>query len=170
MQQRAEAKRNKQKSQERRRAEKASGAKKTQEKKRNQKPDLESLKQDTADIVASSYEDSKERSKGGRRRISKLPGGERPGAKANKEAMEEVQRKLEQCVMKEDFDKVNEELQRAVSSVTIFRTQLKLFEKKFSSEKKYDDSLSQTKDVMKSIDKSFDPISNTNSSIESKMA
>lgn len=36
--------------------------------------------------MGSSYEDSKERSKGGRRRN----GGERPGAKAAKEAMEEV--------------------------------------------------------------------------------
>lgn len=68
--------------------------------------------------MGSSYEDSKERSKGGRRRN----GGERPGAKAAKEAMEEVQRKLEQCVMRDEFEKVNEELQRAVSSVTVFRT------------------------------------------------
>lgn len=119
--------------------------------------------------MGSSYEDSKERSKGGRRRNGKQS-SERPGAKANKEAMEEVQRKLEQCVMRDDFEKVNEELQRAVSSVTIFRTQLKIFEKKFRSEKQYDDSLSQTKDVMQSIEKSFEPLSQTNSSVESKMA
>ena len=39
--------------------------------------------------MGSSYEDSKERSKGGRRRNGKQS-SERPGAKANKEAMEEV--------------------------------------------------------------------------------
>ena len=39
--------------------------------------------------MGSSYEDSKERSKGGRRRNGKKD-SERPGAKANKEAMEEV--------------------------------------------------------------------------------
>ena len=40
--------------------------------------------------MGSSFVDSNERSKGGRRRNGKLAGGERPGAKANKEAMEEV--------------------------------------------------------------------------------
>ena len=39
--------------------------------------------------VASSQEDSKDRSNRGRRN-KKMVGGERPGAKANKEAMEEV--------------------------------------------------------------------------------
>ena len=51
------------------------------------------------------------RAKGGRRAANKKnAGGERPGAKANKEAMEYVQKKLAECVLKDDFDKIAEDV------------------------------------------------------------
>ena len=90
-----------------------------------------SKKQD--DTAVAKAEESKDKSaaKGGRRGKVKAAGGERPGAKANKEAMEEVQRRLNECVAKEDFDKMSDEVQRSVAAVTVFRTQMKIFEKKF---------------------------------------
>ena len=85
--------------------------------------------------------ESKER-RGGRRAGKMAKGGERPGAKANKEALEEIQRRLDQCVLKEEFEVVNEEVQRSVASVTVFRQQMKIFEKKFRTDRRYDDELS----------------------------
>ena len=98
-------------------------------------------------------------------------GGERPGAKANKEALEEIQRRLDQCVLKEDFDVVNEEVQRSVASVTVFRTQMKIFEKKFRTDQKYDDELTKMRNAVELTEKAFEKqVSQTNTSVESKIA
>ena len=118
--------------------------------------------------------ESKER-RGGRRAGKMAKGGERPGAKANKEALEEIQRRLDQCVLKEDFEVVNEEVQRSVASVTVFRQQMKIFEKKFRTDRRYDDELSQTRKNVEKTARAFEkertPVSQTNSSsVESKMA
>ena len=71
--------------------------------------------------------------------------------------MEEMQKKLAECVMHEDFDPVNEDVQRAMVSVTVFRTQMKIFEKMFLAEKHYESTLINTRGSMKIAEKTFDP-------------
>ena len=55
-------------------------------------------------------------------------GQPRTGAKANKEALEEIKRRLDNCIYREEFDKSQQGVQRAITSVTVFKTQMKIFE------------------------------------------
>ena len=49
-------------------------------------------------------------------------GGPRTGAKANKEALAEMQRKLDQCIMRDEFEASQAGVTRAITSVTVFKT------------------------------------------------
>ena len=49
-------------------------------------------------------------------------GGPRTGAKANKEALAEIQRKLDQCIMRDEFEASQAGVTRAITSVTVFKT------------------------------------------------
>ena len=74
-----------------------------------------------------------------RQAIGNTGSTERPGAKANKEAMEEVQRKLEKCVMIDEFDELEDKVSMSTTAVTVFRTQMKIFEKRFLADKHHED-------------------------------
>lgn len=73
--------------------------------------------------------------KGRKKKDDKQP---RTGAKANKEALEEIKKRLDECVTKDDFEKQTSDLQRATASVQVFKAQMKIFEKKFLADKAYD--------------------------------
>lgn len=60
--------------------------------------------------------------------IKQEKGQPRTGAKANKEALDAIQKKLDQCIYREEFDKAQASVQRAITSVTVFKTQMKIFE------------------------------------------
>ena len=49
-------------------------------------------------------------------------GGPRTGAKANKEALAEIQRKLDLCIMRDEFEAAQAGVTRAITSVTVFKT------------------------------------------------
>ena len=49
-------------------------------------------------------------------------GGPRTGAKANKEALADVFKRLDDCVMRDEFEKTDADCSRAVASVAVFRT------------------------------------------------
>lgn len=55
-------------------------------------------------------------------------GEPRTGAKANKEALEDIKRRLDSCIYREEFDKSQAGVTRAIASVTVFKTQMKIFE------------------------------------------
>ncbi len=80
----------------------------------------------------------------------------RTGAKANKEALEEIRKRLDECVKKEDYDKMSSDLQRSMASVQVFKAQMKLFEKKFLADKEYDSRLISTSNIIQNASKVFD--------------
>ena len=93
--------------------------------------------------------------KGGRKnKEAKQP---RTGAKANKEALEEIRKKLDDCVVRDEFDKATSDVQRALASVTVFKAQMKIFEKKFMSDRALDSSITATNRLSGNTDKVFSP-------------
>ena len=83
--------------------------------------------------------------KGRKKKDDKQP---RTGAKANKEALEEIKKRLDECVTKDDFEKQTSDLQRATASVQVFKAQMKIFEKKFLADKAYDSQLINTSNII----------------------
>ena len=76
----------------------------------------------------------------------------RTGAKANKEALEEIKTKLDDCVVKEDFEKATSDVARCLASVTVFKTQMKIFEKKFMSDRAFEASVSGNHNLLNNSD------------------
>ena len=55
----------------------------------------------------------------------------------------------------ETFEKTDSDVKRALASVTVFRAQMKIFEKKFNTDRQYDDRLDSTNNLMGKADKHF---------------
>ena len=70
-----------------------------------------------------------------KKRKEKAEKGPRTGAKAHKEALQDVFKRLENCVGREEFEKSDGAVQRAIASVSVFRAQMKVFQKKFASDR-----------------------------------
>ena len=60
------------------------------------------------------------------------------GSKANKEALDDIKRKLDECVTIEAFERQSSDMARAIASITVFKTQMKVFVKKILSEKNHE--------------------------------
>ena len=71
--------------------------------------------------------------------------------------------------MRSDFEKQTSDLQRATASVQVFKAQMKLFEKKFLSEREYSSRLVSTSKVVNNSEGVFDERKNSESTEKSKM-
>ena len=59
----------------------------------------------------------------------------RGGAKVSKELLDQLEKKIdEQCVSRDEHTSIVDDLQRALTSVTVFKQQMKIFEKKIMSD------------------------------------
>ena len=48
--------------------------------------------------------------------------GPKTGARAHKEALQDVFKRLDNCVMRDEFEKADNDVQRALAAVAVFRT------------------------------------------------
>lgn len=95
-------------------------------------------------------------------------GGPRTGAKANKLLIEDLKRKIDECISRPEFDSTQSDLARAMASVTVFRTQIKIFEKKFMSDRSHDSRVLNSSDLVKKASEAFkkqEEASNPNSNM-----
>ena len=54
----------------------------------------------------------------------------RPAGRANRGVIDEIQKRLEDFVPKEEYQKLIDEQTRVMASITVFKSQMKLFERK----------------------------------------
>ena len=110
-----------------------------------------------------------DKEKGHKGRKAKADKQPRTGAKANKEALEEIKKRLDECALRSDFDKQASDLQRATASVQVFKAQMKLFERKFLAEREFESRLVSTSKVVSNSEGVFENRKNSESTDKSKM-
>ena len=76
----------------------------------------------------------KSKTTGGLRKSTKMRGG----AKVNKELLDKLEKRIDACLTREENERINNDLQRALTSVTVFKQQMKIFEKKIMSDQAYE--------------------------------
>ena len=100
---------------------------------------------------------AKAKSKKEKAKLAKKEKGQpRTGAKANKEALTEIKKRLDECLTKEEYEKSSSDVQRAIASVTVFKTQMKVFEKKFLSDTQYQQRVQQTDELLQKATLAFE--------------
>ena len=59
----------------------------------------------------------KSKTTGGLRKSTKMRGG----AKVNKELLDKLEKRIDACLTREENERINDDLQRALTSVTVFK-------------------------------------------------
>lgn len=78
------------------------------------------------------------------------------GAKANKEMLDKLEKKIDdECVSRNDFLGMTNDLQRALTSVTVFKLQMKIFEKKIMSDSNHELTKVNTESLLNHRDQVF---------------
>ena len=57
--------------------------------------------------------------------------------------------------MREEFEKSQSNVHRAISTVTVFKSQMKIFEQKFLNDRNYDERLASTGNIIGAAQKLF---------------
>jgi len=69
--------------------------------------------------------------------------------------LEELKSRLDDCVTQKEFYKSTNDVSRAMASITVFKTQIKIFERKFHSDRDYDSRVYGSEDINKNTSAVF---------------